>query len=88
MEDATEYYKVGYSFNYGADYKYYTYDGTDYTLDSTVTSANFASKKADLYMQKDDIDSYLGTECGKYQRDNSTNCLKFTVKITAKQIGT
>ena len=87
-EDSSEYYKVGYSFNYGDDYQYYTYSECNYTLDTTVNATNWASKKDTLFMQKDDIDSYLGTVCGNYQRTNNTNCLKFTVAITAKQQGT
>ena len=86
-ENATLYYKVGYAFNYSADYSYYTYDEDEdeYTVDTTVSSSNFEAKKSTLYMTKDDIDSYLGGFCGAYQQANHLNCLKFTVEIKAKQ---
>ncbi|MBQ6477481.1 MAG: hypothetical protein IJI43_03510 [Bacilli bacterium] len=86
-ENATLYYKVGYAFNYSADFSYYTYDDNEdeYTLDTTVNSSNFETKKSTLYMNKDDIDSYLGGFCGAYQQANNLNCLKFTVQIKAKQ---
>ena len=85
-EDSTAYYKVPSVFSFDEDLTYYTKQGNVYTEDTTVTSANYSTKVSSLYLEKDEIDSYIGEQCGIYQSSNNTSCLELHGVLTAEQV--
>ena len=85
FEDTSKYFPANDFYGYYADFIYYTYDGSNYTEDNTVTSDNYNSKKANLYVYKDDIDTYYGQECGTYQNTTSKPCITFSYRYKAEQ---
>lgn len=85
FEDLTKYFAADDFYGYYDDFIYYTFDGTNYVEDDTVTAANYDSKKASLYVYKDDIDTYFGQECGVYQNTTSNPCITFTYRYKATQ---
>ena len=52
---------------------------------ATVTSSTYSSMVNNLYMVKDDIDSYIGEFCGDYEASHSDTCFNFTVGLRAVQ---
>ena len=84
FEEANKYYKVIRILPFTEDYDYYTLSGGTYTK-ATVTASNYASLVNSLYMEKDDIDSYIGEYCGTYEKNNSDTCFNFTVSLKAIQ---
>ena len=84
-EDNSAYFKVPSIFTFDEELTYYTKQGSTYTVDATVTSANYATKASTLYLQKDEIDSYIGEQCGIYQNANNKSCLELKGVLTAEQ---
>lgn len=85
FEDTSKYFHADDFYGYYEDFIYYTLDGTNYVEDNTVTAANYNSKKANLYVYKDDIDTYFGQECGEYQTATSKPCITFSYRYKATQ---
>ena len=80
------YYKLNSFYKFDESVIYYTYDGSNYIEDSTVNSDNFFNKLNDnLYLEKDDADSFWGTECKKYQTESGKSCVNFHVKLVVTQ---
>ncbi len=84
FEETNKYYKVIPILPYTDDWDYYTLSGSTYTK-ANVTSSNYSSLVSTLYMQKDDIDSYIGEYCGSYEATHSDTCFHFTVSLKAVQ---
>lgn len=80
----TNYYKVPSVFNYDSDLTYYTKSGSTYN-EATVTSSTYNSLKNSLYLEKDEIDSYIGEKCGEYQTSTSQSCLILKGELVAEQ---
>lgn len=80
------YYKVLDPYNFDDSLTYYVKNGTTYVVDNDVTSENYATKKANLYLQKDDVDSYIGQRCGSYTKSTGKRCLQVTGRLSAQQI--
>ena len=80
------YYKVLDPFEFDDSVTYYVKNGSTYVSDNTVTATNFSSKKANLYLEKDDIDSYIGQRCGSYTKTTGKRCLQVTGRLSAQQI--
>ena len=72
-------------YGYQEDFIYYTKNGSDYE-EAEVTAATYDSLKANLYVYKDDIDTYFGQECGAYQNSTGKACITFKVKYKATQV--
>lgn len=72
-------------YGYQEDFVYYTKNGSNYE-EAEVTSETYNSLKANLYVYKDDIDTYFGQECGTYQNTTNKPCITFRVKYKATQV--
>ena len=83
--EADKYFKVLNVFDYDDELTYYVNNNGTYVEDTTVTSANYNSKKDTLYLIKDDADSYIGEKCGRYVRENNQNCLQISGNLIAEQ---
>lgn len=80
-----QYFKADDYYGYQEDFVYYTKSGSTYT-EAEVTSATYDSLKANLYVYKDDIDTYFGEQCGVYQNTSGKPCITFKVKYIATQV--
>ena len=80
-----QYFKADDYYGYQEDFIYYTKNGSNYE-EAEVTASTYNSLKANLYVYKDDIDTYFGQECGVYQNTNNKACVTFKVKYKATQI--
>lgn len=82
---AREYYKLTNQYKYDDSVIYYKLVNNSY-VDAGITSANFNSNKLNLYLEKDDADSYLGYSCKNYKDSTSQSCFKFHLVLTVTQI--
>lgn len=82
-----KYFKVLSVFDYDDELTYYTYDEVNdtYVEDQNVTSTNYITKKDNLYLYKDDADSYIGERCGRYTSESNQNCLQIRGELIAEQ---
>ena len=67
------------------DFVYYTKNGSDYE-ETEVTASTYETLKDNLYIYKDDIDTFFGQECGEYQNSTGKACITFKVKYIATQV--
>lgn len=82
---AREYYKLTNQYKYDDSVIYYKLVNNSY-VDAGITSANFDSNKLNLYLEKDDADSYLGYSCKNYKDNTAQSCFKFHLVLTVTQI--
>lgn len=82
---AREYYKLTNQYKYDDSVIYYKLVNNSY-VDAGITSANFNSNKLNLYLEKDDADSYLGYSCKNYKDSTKQSCFKFHLVLTVTQI--
>ena len=80
-----KYFKADDYYGYQEDFVYYTKNGNTYE-EAEVTAATYDSLKANLYVYKDDIDTYFGQECGIYQNNTGNACISYKIKYTATQV--
>lgn len=83
---AREYYKLTNQYKYDASVIYYKLVNNSY-VNAGVTSSTFNSDKLNLYLEKDDADSYLGYSCKDYKDDTGESCFKFHLVLKVTQIG-
>ena len=83
----TNYYKVPSVFPYSSDLTYYIKNGSNYYVQE-VTSATYDTLKSSLYLEKDEIDSYIGEKCGVYQNTYNKSCLVIKGEFVAEQANT
>ena len=57
-----------------------------YTVDGTVTEDSFPTRRLDLYLEKDDADSYFGEACADYESANGAACVKYRIELKVKQV--
>lgn len=82
---ARDYYKLTNQYEFDSSLVYYNLVNGNY-VDSNVTSSNFSANRGNLYLEKDDIDSYLGYNCKKYKESSSASCFKFHLVLKVTQI--
>ena len=79
------YYKLTSAYDFSPDFTYYTLSGSTYSKATNITSANFVSNRANLYLERDDADTYFGEECGKYQKSTGKACVEYTIHVVVQQ---
>lgn len=85
--EGDEYYKLNNLYTYDPSVYYYTLIGNTYQVDNTVTEENFKTKVANgLYLEKDDVDSYWGYNCGKYENNTGKSCLHMRLVLNVTQV--
>ena len=82
---AREYYKLTNQYKYDDSVIYYKLVNNSY-VDAGITSENFNSNKLNLYLEKDDADSYLGYSCKTYKDNTAQSCFNFHLVLTVTQI--
>ena len=83
----TNYYKVPSVFTFDSELTYYIKNGSNYYVQE-VTSSTYDTLKSSLYLEKDEIDSYIGEKCGVYQNTYNKSCLVIKGELVAEQANT
>ena len=84
-ENNKAYFPVLKPYKYDPSIPYYVKNGNNYSevnLDENV----FNALRNNLYMNKDDADTYIGEECAKYKKATNKACLFYMVELEASQI--
>ena len=84
FEDSIAYYGLNNIYDFDSTFQYYTKSGTAYTP-FDATSANYATNRSSLYLQKDDADTYFGMNCGTYQDTSGLSCLELHLLLKIEQ---
>ena len=81
------YYKQDDVYQFDSSFPYYQFSNGIYTL-TNVTSSIYNSLKSNLYLEKDDADSYFGMKCHEYEESTGKACLSLTLKLLVRQRNT
>lgn len=80
------YYKLNDIYKYDPSVIYYSYKDGSY-VETNVTKESFNSNKNNLFLIKDDADSFLGEECKEYKDSNpSKACFSMDLQLVVEQI--
>ncbi len=52
---------------------------------AVVNSNNYLALRDNLYLEKDDADSYFGIKCGEYEENTHNACLKLRLSMIVQQ---
>lgn len=87
-ESSDKYFSQSNIYEYNPTFSYYKKNSqTTYVLDNTVNSAStFNSNKSNLFLDKDDADTYFGMKCKEYENTSGMACLKINIRLNAEQI--
>ena len=86
-ENTSKYYQLDSLYTYNPAYQYYTKSGSTYT-EATVTEDSYPTLRDNLYLYKDDADTYFGEACGKYENDTDLPCIEMKFKVVVQQSST
>ena len=81
---AREYYQLTSQYKYDSSVTYYNLVNNDY-VKANVTETSFINNRENLYLEKDDADSFWGYSCKNYKKTNNDVCFKFHIIITVTQ---
>lgn len=84
-ENTSKYYRLDNLYSFNPSYIYYTKNEENY-VETAVTSSNYTSLRDNLYLYKDDADTYFGEACGKYEKDNDLPCIEVKFKVVVQQL--
>lgn len=73
----TTYFRLNSQYTYDSNFTYYTFDGNNY-LKREVTEDEYNSLKNDLYLEKDDADTFFGEKC--------SDCFQVKLKLIVEQV--
>ena len=83
-ENIGEYQKLTKHFIFDPSVTYYVLEDGDF-IPFSATQSNFERNKLDLYLQKDDADSFFGEACGDYEKDTGLSCLNINLTLRVSQ---
>lgn len=81
---AREYYQLTNQYEYDPSVTYYSLVNNSY-VKANITEASFVTNRENLYLEKDDADSFWGYSCKNYKDINNDVCFKFHIIITVTQ---
>lgn len=72
-------------YDYNESFVYYTLSGSNYVETNVSNSSAYTSNKANLFLEKDDADTYFGMQCKSYETSSGNPCLSMTVRLLVEQ---
>ncbi len=85
FENSSSYYAQNNVYQFDDTFIYYTRSGSTYTPTTVANSTAFLNNIDNLYLQKDDADSYFGMRCNEYETNTGSACLVLTMKLLVTQ---
>lgn len=83
-EESNKYFKLNSFYTYDPSVVYYNYLNNAYVA-AEVTEANFDSLKNTLYLEKDDADSFFGSQCAVYEANTGEKCVSVDIELKVSQ---
>ena len=86
-ENQEKFYQLDSLYDYNGEFNYYNLVDGKYGVNDSVTADNFNELRNNLYLEKDDADSYFGYACGQYEKSTGKSCLamKLVLKVIQKE---
>ncbi len=86
-ENQEKFYQLDSLYDYNGEFNYYNLVNGKYVVNDSVTADNFNELRNNLYLEKDDADSYFGYACGQYEKNTGKSCLamKLVLKVIQKE---
>lgn len=86
-ENQEKFYQLDSLYDYNGEFNYYNLVDGKYVVNDSVTADNFNELRSNLYLEKDDADSYFGYACGQYEKNTGKSCLamKLVLKVIQKE---
>lgn len=86
-ENQGKFYQLDSLYDYNGEFNYYNLVDGKYVVNDSVTADNFNELRNNLYLEKDDADSYFGYACGQYEKNTGKSCLamKLVLKVIQKE---
>lgn len=86
-ENQEKFYQLDSLYDYNGEFNYYNLVDGKYIVNDSVTADNFNELRNNLYLEKDDADSYFGYACGQYEKNTGKSCLamKLVLKVIQKE---
>ena len=83
-----KYYSQTNIYEYNPTFDYYKKNSQNsYIIDNTIDSVSmFNNNKSNLFLDKDDADTYFGMKCKDYESSSGMACLKINIKLIAEQV--
>ena len=81
----TTYFALNSVYDYNPTFVYYEHANDSYTT-ATVTDLTYTSLRDNLYLEKDDADTYFGMMCGDYESTTGDPCIELEMLLTVEQI--
>ena len=78
------YYGQDEAYSFKNDFAYYTKSGTNYNP-AAVSDMNYSSLRNNLYLEKDDADTYFGMACGEYEASTGQACVVLGLRLIVEQ---
>jgi len=79
------YFQLDHLYKFDPTLVYYRLNGGSYIVDNTIDSATYSTNRDNLYLEKDDVDSYFGTKCGEYKKQTGLPCFSLNMQLIVKQ---
>lgn len=86
MDDASKYFKLNKYYKFDPTVTYYNFIDDRYVENTGITADNFDAFRDNLYLEKDDADSFFGEACGEYQEATGKPCVDLSVKLKVEQV--
>ena len=86
-EAQADYYKLNSYYTYDPSITYYQLNGSTYSEINITSSDEFNNNINNLYLEKDDADSFWGEKCGTYEKSTNSTCLNVKLKLKVEQSG-
>ncbi|MBQ6323883.1 MAG: hypothetical protein IJI22_03520 [Bacilli bacterium] len=79
------YFKVLDVYQYDSSFEYYLLNNDTYSLVNVANDTAYNNLKNELYLAKDDADTYFGTQCGIYEKSTNLPCLVIEMNVSVEQ---
>jgi len=73
-------------YSYNETFNYFTKSGSTYTPTTIANATAYNSQKSNLYLEKDDADSFFGMMCHQYEEDTGSPCLIIDMRLIVQQL--
>lgn len=81
---AREYYRLTEQYKYDPTVFYYSLTDGVYNKED-ITEGSFETNKTNLYLEKDDADSFWGANCQAFREENGKSCFSFKLLLKVSQ---
>lgn len=73
-------------YSYNNTFTYYIKSGSNYTKAPITTETAYNGLKSNLYVEKDDADSFFGMMCKEYETTSNKPCVVINMRLIVEQL--